>query len=110
MTRGLRIELTAYEGNTQVDSTALDVQILDDPTEQQNPLPDHELLRRIAAWSGGKVLSGPSDLSATLGQVPIAVGPPEIRRMPAWGRWWLLLVLITLLTVEWIWRRWLGLA
>jgi hypothetical protein len=108
--RGLRIELTAYEGSTQVDSTALDVQVLDDPTEQQNPLPDHELLRKIAGWSGGKVLSGPSDLSATLGKIPIAVGPPEIRRTPAWSRWWLLLVLIALLTVEWVWRRWLGLA
>ena len=110
LTRGLRIELTAYEGSTQVDSTALGVQVLDDPSEQQNPLPDHELLRRIAAWSGGKVLSGPSDLSATLGAIPIAVGPPEIRRMPAWSQWWLLLVLIMLLTVEWVWRRWLGLA
>ena len=36
LARGLRIELTAYEGSTQVDSTALDVQLLDDPSEQQN--------------------------------------------------------------------------
>ncbi len=108
--RGLRIELTAYEGSTQVDSTALDVQVLDDPSEQQNPLPDHDLLRRIATWSGGKVLSGPSDLSAALGAIPIAVGPPEIRRVPAWNQWWLLLALIALLTVEWVWRRWVGLA
>ena len=48
LTQGLRIELTAYENNTQVDSTSLEVQILDDPSEQQNPLPDHDLLRRIA--------------------------------------------------------------
>ena len=33
---GLLVELTAYEGNTQVDSTALDVQILDDPAEGGN--------------------------------------------------------------------------
>jgi uncharacterized membrane protein len=110
LTKGLRIELTAYEGSTQVDSTALDVQILEDPSEQQNPLPDHDLLRRIAAASGGKVLSGPSDLAATLARIPVAVGPPEIRRMPAWSRWWLLLLLIALLSVEWVWRRWLGLA
>ena len=48
LTQGMRIELTAYENNTQVDSTTLEVQILDDPSEQQNPLPDHDLLRRIA--------------------------------------------------------------
>ncbi len=44
LTQGLRIELTAYDNNTQVDSTSLDVQIIDDPTEQQNPMPDHDLL------------------------------------------------------------------
>ena len=43
LTQGLRIELTAYENNTQVDSTALEIQVLDDPTEQQNPIPDHDL-------------------------------------------------------------------
>ena len=58
LTQGLRIELTAYENNTQVDSTALDVQVLDDPSEQQNPLPDHDLLRRVADDSGGTVLRG----------------------------------------------------
>jgi uncharacterized membrane protein len=110
LTRALRIELTAYEGNTQVDSTALDVQILDDPSEQQNPLPDHELLRRIATASGGTVLSGPSDLAATLARIPVSAGPPEIRRTPAWSRWWLLVSFIALLSVDWVWRRWLGLA
>jgi hypothetical protein len=110
LSRALRIELTAYEGTTQVDSTALDVQILDDPSEQQNPLPDHELLHRIATWSGGKVLYGPSELAATLGRLPTVVGPPEIRKAPAWNHWWLLMLLIALLSTEWIWRRRLGLA
>ena len=110
LTQGLRIELTAYENNTQVDSTAIDVQVLDDPSEQQNPLPDHALLRRIATESGGKVLQNSTDLAAMLGRLPAAIGPPEIKSMPAWSRPWLLTVLITLLTIEWAWRRWLGLA
>ena len=45
-----------------------------------------------------------------LGRLPVAVGPPEIKAMPAWSRWWLLALLIALLTVEWVWRRRLGLA
>jgi uncharacterized membrane protein len=110
MTEGLRIELTAYENNTQVDSTAIDVQILDDPSEQQNPLPDHDLLKQIATASGGTVLTGPTDLAATLDKLPVRIGSPEIKMMPAWSRWWLLTLLIGLLTVEWVWRRRIGLA
>ena len=110
LTQGLRIELTAYENNTQVDSTALDVQVLDDPTEQQNPLPDHALLKRVADDSGGSVLHDSKALAAMLADLPVAVGPSQIKAMPTWSRWWLLAPLIALLTVEWIWRRRIGLA
>ena len=110
LTQGLRIELTAYENNTQVDSTALEVQVLDDPSEQQNPIPDHDLLRRIADRSGGSVLKGSKDLSAMIDRLPRVVGSPEIKKVPAWSRWWLLSLIVALLTVEWIWRRRIGLA
>ncbi len=110
LTQGLRIELTAYDSSTQVDSTSLEVQIIDDPSEQQNPLPDHDLLRRIAASSGGSVLTGPKDLTAMIERLPRIVGPSEIKKTPAWSVWWLLSTLIGLLTIEWIWRRRVGLA
>lgn len=110
LTQGLRIELTAYENNTQVDSTALEVQVLDDPSEQQNPLPDHALLRRISDLSGGTTLRGSGDLSRLIARLPRAVGPPEVKSVPAWSRWPLLLTLLGLLTVEWVMRRRLGLA
>ncbi len=110
LTQGLRFELTAYENNTQVNSSSLEVQILDDPTEQQNPLPDHDLLHRIARGSGGTVLEGSKGLSAMIERLPRIVGPPEVKKTPAWSVWWLLAALIVLLTVEWAWRRRLGLA
>ena len=87
LTQGLRIELTAYENNTQVDSTSLEVQIIDDPSEQQNPLPDHDLLRRIAEQSGGTVLNGAKDLSAMIERLPRVAGPPEVKKTPAWSVW-----------------------
>jgi hypothetical protein len=110
LTQGLRIELTAYENNTQVDSTALEVQVIDDPSEQQNPLPDHDLMRTIANQSGGLVLKDANDLAAMIGRLPRPVGPSEIRTTPVWSQWWLLGTLLGLLTVEWIWRRRVGLA
>ncbi len=93
LTQGLRIEMTAYENNTQVDSTSLDVQIIDDPSEQQNPLPDHDLLRRIAEQSGGTVLNGAKDLSAMIERLPRVAGPSEIKKTPAWSVWSLMLTL-----------------
>ncbi len=108
--QSLRVELTAYEDRTQVDSTSLDIQVLHDPFEQQNPFPNHELLARLAAASGGKVIRSPAELAALLREVPLDVGPPVIRRSPLWSTWWLWGLIVCLLTVEWCWRRSLGLA
>jgi hypothetical protein len=108
--QSLRVELTAYEDLTQIDSTSLDIQILHDPFEQQNPFPNHELLARLATGSGGKVLHSAEDLATLLRDVPADVGPPIIRRVPLWSNAWVLGVLLGLLTIEWCWRRTLGLA
>jgi hypothetical protein len=108
--QSLRVELTAYEDQTQVDSTSLDIQILHDPFEQQNPFPDHELLARVASASGGKVLSSADDLAEVLNDVPVNVGPPIVKRAPLWSNIWVWGLLLGLLTVEWCWRRMLGLA
>lgn len=116
---GLRIEMTAYEGaesgsafdhGTQVDSTSLAIQVLSDPFEQQNPLPNHELLTRLAVVSGGQVLEYPSDLADLLRNRKQTIGPPKREISPAWSDWWLWLCLLGLLSTEWIWRRVTGLA
>ncbi len=106
----LRIELTAWEDQTQVDSTSLEIQILHDPFEQQNPFPNHDLLKQVAAASGGQVLTKPADLADVLNRVPKNVGPPVIKRSPLWSGWWLWSLIVGLLTIEWCWRRSLGLA
>jgi uncharacterized membrane protein len=108
--QSLRVELTAYEDRTQVDSTSLDIQILHDPFEQQNPFPNHELLTRLANASGGKVIRSPAELAAILRNVPLDVGPPVIRRSPLWSTWWMWGLILGLLSLEWCWRRTLGLA
>lgn len=108
--QSLRLELTAYEDQTQVDSTSLDIQILHDPFELQNPFPNHDLLKRIATLSGGKVLTGASDLARVLGDVPVDVGTPIVSKTPIWSSWTLWMWLIGLLTIEWLWRRRVGLA
>lgn len=115
----LRIEMTAYEGaesetayghGTQVDSTSLAIQILSDPFEQQNPLPNHEFMSRIAAITGGQVLSNPRQLADILRLRQIVEEEPDLAHTPAWSRWWVWLLLIGLISAEWIWRRSIGLA
>ncbi|TWU11052.1 hypothetical protein [Allorhodopirellula heiligendammensis] len=115
---GLRIEMTAYEGTgsqnafdhgTQVDSTSLAIQILSDPFELQNPLPNHELMARLASLSGGDVLNQPRQLAQLLKDRKVTSGPPHRDLTPAWSRWWLWLTLLGLLTAEWVWRKAIGL-
>jgi hypothetical protein len=116
---GMRIELTAYEGGggnsapdhgTQVDSTSLAIHVLSDPFEQQNPLPNRELLVRLAALSGGQVLDHPADLAELLRERQETSAAPHQDLTPAWSRWWLWLAMLGLLTTEWVWRRTSGLA
>ena len=108
--QALRFELTAYEDYTQVDSTSMDVQILHDPFEQQNPFPNFEVLEDVASASGGRVLKDADALADLMNELPVTIGPPEVRRQPIWSQWWLLILLLGLLTTEWFWRRRVGLA
>ena len=108
--QSLRVELTAMEEFTQVDSTSLDIQILHDPFEQQNPFPNHELLALIAKHSGGRVINDATQLAEVLRDVPMKVGSPIVKKTPLWSTWWLWTWLLGLLSVEWIWRRFVGLA
>ena len=108
--QALRFELTAYEDFTQVDSSSLDIQVLHDPFEQQNPFPDHDLLRDVAASAGGKVVNSSSELASLISDLPIPEAKSEFRRQPAWSQWWLMMALLGLLTTEWFLRRSVGLA
>lgn len=108
--QAFKLELTAYEGQTQIDSGSLDVQVLSDPHEQQNPLPDREFLGNLARSTGGREFTDPGSLAEMLRNLPIAEGPQTVRRTPLWSREWLLGTMLGLLAAEWFLRRWLGLA
>ena len=105
-----KLELTAFEGQTQIDSSSLDVQILSDPFERQNPLPNREFLASLAESTGGREFTDAESLAKMLAELPVTPGPHSVRHTPLWSRDWLLGVMLALLTVEWFWRRWLGLA
>lgn len=106
----LRVELTAYDDGSQVDSTSVPIQILHDPFEQQNPFPDHESLNQLANASGGKVLENDQALADMLTSLPIERGPAGFSRTPIWSQWWVMALIVGLISSEWCYRRWIGLA
>ena len=108
--QAFKLELTAYEGQTQIDSSSIDVQILSDPHEQQNPLPNREFLADLARSTGGREFNDADSLADALRDLAVVEGPQTVRHTPLWNREWLLGGLLALLTVEWFLRRWLGLA
>ena len=108
--QAFKLELTAYEGQTQIDSGSLDVQILSDPHEQQNPLPNREFLAALARATEGREITDAKGLADVLTELPVLEGPSMVRHTPLWSRGWALGGLLALLAAEWFWRRWLGLA
>src|SRR5262249_34895414 len=104
------LEGVASEGNHVVGQATLDVQVLDDPEEFQDPRPDAGRLEEIASASGGQVLRRAEALATLVGSYPIAQGESVVYRAPVWDRPALWLLLLTLLAAEWILRRWWGLA
>jgi uncharacterized membrane protein len=105
-----KLELTAYEGQTQIDSSSLDVQILSDPFEQQNPLPNRDFMSALAQSTGGRAFHDANSLAEALKELAIAEGQETVHHTPLWSREWLLAGLLALLAIEWFCRRWLGLA
>ncbi len=73
--------------------------------ESSDVRPDHHLLRRVAAASGGEFLTA-EDWNAALERLET---PPrlisETTRFEPWGRSWVLAVLVAALAAEWVLRK-----
>jgi uncharacterized membrane protein len=108
--QAFKLELTAYEGQTQIDSGSVDVAVLSDPHEQQNPLPNREFLTALAHATGGREITDAKALADIMTELPVPEAQSMVRHTPLWSREWILGGLIVLLAAEWFYRRWLGLA
>jgi uncharacterized membrane protein len=108
--RILALDVAAYDGDQVAAQASLDVQVLDDPEEFQDPQPDTERLEEIARDSGGQVLHNGDDLSRLLATYRTAPGEVVVQKVPLWDNAALWLLLLALLATEWVLRRWWGLA
>ncbi len=108
--RKVVLHVTALEGDRIVAQSDLDVQVMDNSPEYRDPRPDAALLRQVASGSGGRVLENSHDLADLLRSEQAGPSESIISRSPAWDSPALWLLLVGLLTVEWIARRFKGLS
>jgi uncharacterized membrane protein len=108
--RLLALDVSAYDNNQVVTQATLDVQVLDDPAEFNDPQPDPARLEEIARASGGRVLHRAEELTELLDGCRGAPGEVVVQKAPLWDQGGLWLLLLALLTADWVLRRWCGLA
>jgi hypothetical protein len=106
----VRLDVAAMDGELEVSRSLLDLQVIDDPAEFQDPRPDPARLQELAQATGGQVIHRPEELATLLAQAPPASVRVEVTRWPLWDTPLLWLLVLGLLSTEWILRRLKGLA
>ena len=104
------IDVAAFDGEQVVARSSLDFQVIDDPEDFRDPRPDRAQLERIARETHGNVIESAEELSSLLGRHQDASIQTILRRSPMWDTPLLWLLLLGLLSTEWIVRRLKGLA
>ncbi len=108
--RELAVEVLALEGDRVAARSGAVVQIVDDPAEFRDPRPDPSGLAALAQATDGRVIRTPAELAALLASHPEAAASEVVTQSPLWDSPLLWLVLLGLLSAEWILRRRRGLA
>jgi hypothetical protein len=108
--RLVALDVSAYDGDTLASHATLDVQVLDDPIEYQDPRPDPARLEQLARDSGGTILHSAEQLAGILNTYQTAPGEVVVYKTPLWDHAAVWFLLLALLTADWVLRRWWGLA
>jgi uncharacterized membrane protein len=108
--RRVTLRVSVSDGKATVGQADLDVQILDDSPEFRDPRPDRPRLETLANTSGGRILNTANALADALAVRETSPGEVYVSRSPVWDHPALWLLLLGLLSTEWIVRRVKGLA
>lgn len=99
------IEVVATDNEKEIGRATARVLVLPDMRELIQPRASTEELQKLAVATGGKMLRGSSDIVALLHDMRATPGDAIVSRQPLWDNPWLWLVIIGLLTAEWVMRR-----
>jgi len=106
----LVLDVAALDGDRVAAQASTLLQVIDDPAEFRDPRPDHSRLKELAQATAGRVIQTPANLATLLAQHPDATVTEVVTRSPLWDTPLLWLLLLGLLSSEWILRRLKGLA
>ncbi len=106
----MAVDVAAFDGESMVAKSTVELQMIDDPAEFRDPRPNPTLLQTLARSTGGSVIQSPEQLSQILGQHKDASVQTIVTRWPMWDTPLLWLLLLSLLSAEWVLRRIKGLA
>jgi len=106
----LVLDVAVFDGDQVAAQSSIDLQVVDDPAEFQDPRPDHSRLKELAQATAGRVIQTPAELATLLAGHPDASVTEVVTRSPLWDNPLLWLLLLGLLSSEWILRRLRGLA
>ncbi|QDU72869.1 vWA domain-containing protein [Mucisphaera calidilacus] len=99
-----------WDIRTENDGPATQLTVLDDSPEFRHTQPDRQRLLTLTQRTGGQ-LYDLDDASRIAGAIPSRARTiVEETRKPIWSSWPIFLAILTLLTAEWITRRWAGLS
>ena len=101
----IEVELRAVDKGKEIARATTRVMVLPDLHELVQPKADKETLENLAKATGGKSLRSVPELTELLSALKSIPGEAVVSRQPLWDTTWMWILLVVLLSIEWILRR-----
>ncbi|PAY19810.1 hypothetical protein CKO51_09400 [Rhodopirellula sp. SM50] len=95
----------AWQADQKVARGSQEIQLLHRSNEWLRPQAKPERLQALVEAGGGQMVSSKDDLDALLRSIEIAPGEVLIHQLPLWDHGMLWSLLLSLLAIDWIFRR-----
>ncbi len=103
--QSVRLSVSAWDGDQEVASETVELQMLHDSSEWLDPQSRPETLTAVANAGGGRLLSNVSELSALLRSFKPPPGEVLVHTLPLWDRPFIWIMFLGTLALEWTLRR-----
>jgi hypothetical protein len=103
--QAVKLVVQAWEGEQEVATASIELQLLNDSKEWLRPQSRPEVLRGVAESGGGDLLTTEQQVSRLLRSFHSAPGDLIVHRLPLWDRSLIWVAIVGSLATEWTLRR-----